>query len=69
MAEAGEPVDKQACVAAVTASPNTYLVLHTLTVGWWVCLETNVGHVAAIRIAGLPAPGSPQLAFLYTVWE
>jgi hypothetical protein len=69
MAKAQEPVDKQACVAAVTASPNTYLVLHTLSVGSWVCLETNVGHVAAIRIAGLPAPGSPQLAFMYTVWE
>ncbi len=69
MAQVREPVDKQACVAALTASPNTYLTLPKLSAGSWVCLDTNAGHVAAMRIASLAGPGSPQLVFTYTVWE
>lgn len=69
MATAQEPADRQARVAALTASPNVYLVLSKLSVGSWVCLDTNGGHVAAIRLAGLPGPGGSQLAFMYTAWE
>jgi hypothetical protein len=64
-----EPVDKQACLAALAASPNQTLVVEKLTVGSWVCTETGSRrHIAAMRITSVPGPGAPQIAFTYTVW-
>jgi hypothetical protein len=64
------PVDKQACVAALTAEPNGLLLISKLTVGSWACVETGGGqHVAAMHFTAVPGPGSPQLTFNYTVWQ
>jgi hypothetical protein len=69
LAQVREPVEKQACVSALTASPNTYLSLDALSAGSWVCLETGGSqHVGALQILALPAPGAPQLTFTYSVW-
>jgi hypothetical protein len=69
LAPVREPVDKQACVSALTASPNTYLSLDALSAGSWVCLETGGGqHVGALHIVAMPAPGARQLTFTYSVY-
>lgn len=69
LAPVREPVDKQACVSALTASPNAYLSLNAVSAGSWVCVETGGSrHVGALHIVGLPAPGAQQLTFTYSVW-
>lgn len=70
LASVREPVDRQACVSALTASPNTYLTLDALSAGSWVCLETGGSqHVGALHIVSFPAPGAQQLTFTYSVWQ
>lgn len=70
LAQAREPVDKQACVSTLTMSPNTYLSLDALSAGSWLCVETGGSqHVAALHILALPAPGAQQLTFTYSVWS
>ena len=62
------PVDKQACVSALPASPNVYLSLNALSAGSWVCLETGGSqHVGTLHIVTLPAPGAQQLTFTFSV--
>jgi hypothetical protein len=69
MAPAPGQVDKRACVSALSTRHDTVKDVYELTAGSSVCMQTEEGHVAALRIDRLPGVGAPGVAFTYTVWR
>ena len=64
-----KPGTRAGCVEALTARRVDRLPLPELKTGTWVCLTTEEGYVAALRIVSPFAIGNPKLAFAYTVWR
>lgn len=68
LSRADGAADEAACVAALTARAQDTIPFADLPAGSTVCLKTGSGAIAAIRLVSVPAIGSPQLVFDYTLW-
>ena len=64
-----KPGTRAGCVEALTARRVDRVPLPELKAGTWVCITTEEGYVAALRIISPFAIGSPKLVFAYTVWR
>jgi hypothetical protein len=63
------PADKDECVAALTARQDSLVRLDEIDPGMWLCLQTDVGHVAVLEIVEPASVGNPRVVFAYTVWR
>ena len=61
--------DKAACIKALELRRDQALNLSELTKGQRLCVQTADGHVGVLEIVGLPAVGSIQFVFSYTLWR
>jgi hypothetical protein len=64
-----KPGTRAGCVKALSARRVDRLPLPELKAGTWVCLTTEEGYVAALRVVSPFVIGSPKLVFAYTVWR
>lgn len=67
--EAPSADDKAGCVAALNARSADRLQLAELAPRSVICLKTQTGAIAALRIVEAPAIGSPELVIDYTLWS
>jgi hypothetical protein len=63
------PGAKSSCIAALSSRHDQALDLGDLRAGETLCIQTEEGHVGAIRILGLPGAGTIGFTFSYTLWE
>ena len=62
------PASKGACTTALGARHDAFESLPRLDTKL-ICVSTNEGHVAVVRIVSLPGVGSAQLVLESTVWQ
>jgi hypothetical protein len=60
---------KPACISALNSRHDLSLNLSRLSTGQTLCVQTNDGHVGALRILGLPGVGTTEFVFSYTLWQ
>jgi hypothetical protein len=65
--EGGET--KSSCIAALSSRHDQALDLGHLRTGETLCVQTQEGHVGALRILGLPGVGTIEFTFSYTLWN
>jgi hypothetical protein len=63
------PVDRAGCVSALRMRQDGALRLSQVPPGWWLCLQTSEGHIAAVEPTHLPDVGAVELSLRYTVWR
>jgi hypothetical protein len=69
MTTAERPGGKPACISALTTRHDISLNLFDLSTGQTLCVQTNDGHVGALRILSLPGVGTTEFVFSYTLWQ
>ncbi len=69
MAPTEGPADKDECVTVLTARQDYGVRLDEIDPGMWLCLQTDVGHVAVLEIVEPASVGNPRVVLAYTVWR
>jgi len=69
MTTIGGPGTKSSCIAALGSRHDQALDLGHLRTGERLCIQTQEGHVGAVRILGLPGVGATEFTFSYTLWN
>jgi len=60
---------KSSCIAALSSRHDQALDLGHLRTGETLCIQTEEGHVGALRILTLPGAGTIEFTFSYTLWN
>jgi hypothetical protein len=60
---------KSSCIAALSSRHDQALDLGNLRTGETLCVQTQEGHVGALRILGLPGVGTIEFTFSYILWN
>jgi hypothetical protein len=63
------PGVKSSCIAALSSRHDQALDLGHLRTGETLCIQTEEGHVGALRILTLPGAGTIEFTFSYTLWN
>jgi hypothetical protein len=63
------PNTKAGCVKALSARSRDSIPHRDLPARTLVCMTTEEGNVAALRIIRPVAIGSPRITFAYTLWR
>jgi hypothetical protein len=61
--------NKSECVAALGSRQEQALDPSGLNEDETLCIQTGDGHIAALRILGLPGGGTGEFFFSYTLWR
>jgi hypothetical protein len=68
MAATEGPGSRSACTAALNSRHDLAFDLGRLRTGDTLCVQTNDGHIGALRILGLPGVGTIELVLSYPHW-
>ena len=61
--------NKSECAAALSSRQEQALDPSALNEDEVLCVQTSDGHIAALRILGLPGGGTGEFVFSYTLWR
>ena len=67
IARAEQAPDRARCVELLSARRDDRI--RATDAGKWLCVNTDQGTIAALRVVSAPAIGSPRLVFEYTLWR
>jgi hypothetical protein len=69
MAPVSGPITKASCVEALSSREDRGAHISKVGDDQWLCVQTDEGNLAGMRIVQRPGPGKPSVGFEYVLWK